>query len=116
VSKGRYYPRTTKGPKGGAQGMMRQLQQVQKQLAEAQDSLADESVEYTSGGGMVKVVADGRQKIREISIEQQVVDPEDVGMLEDLILVAVNGALDEAEKLAAERMEDITGGLDIPGL
>jgi DNA-binding YbaB/EbfC family protein len=116
VSKGKYYPRAAKGPKGGAQDMMRQLQQVQRQLAEAQDSLAEECVEHTAGGGMVKVVADGRQKIREIGIDPQVVDPGDVGMLEDLILVAVNGALEEAEKMAAERMEGITGGLDIPGL
>jgi len=116
VSKGKYYPRAAKGPKGGAQDMMKQLQRVQEQLAEAQDSLAGETVEYTAGGGMVKVVADGRQKIREIRIERQVVDPEDVGMLEDLVLVAVNGALEEAEKLAAERMDGITGGLNIPGI
>lgn len=116
MSKGKYYPRAAKGPKGGAQDMMKQLQQVQKQLAEAQDSLAEETVEYTAGGGMVKVVADGRQNIREININPQVVDPEDVGMLEDLVLVAVNGAMEEAERLAAERMEGITGGLEMPGL
>jgi DNA-binding YbaB/EbfC family protein len=116
VSKGKYYPKAARGTKGGAQDMMKQLQQVQKQLAEAQDSLAEETVEHTAGGGMVKVVADGRQKIREIRIDPRVVDPEDVGMLEDLVLVAVNGALEEAEKLAAERMEGITGGLNIPGL
>ncbi|MBK5092942.1 MAG: YbaB/EbfC family nucleoid-associated protein [Actinobacteria bacterium] len=96
--------------------MMKQLQQVQKQLAEAQDSLAEETVEHTAGGGVVKVIVDGQQKIREIKIDPQVVDPEDVGMLEDLVLVAINGALEEAEKFAAERMEGITGGFNIPGL
>lgn len=116
MSKGKYYPQAAKGPKGGAQDMMKQLQQVQRQLSEAQEALAGETVEYTAGGGVVKAVADGRQKIRGITIDPQVVDPEDTGMLEDLILVAVNGALEEAEKLAAERMEGITGGLTIPGL
>lgn len=116
MSKGKYYPRAAKGSKGGTQDMMKQLQQVQKQLAEAQDSLAEETVEHTAGGGVVKVIVDGQQKIREIKIDPQVVDPEDVGMLEDLVLVAINGALEEAEKLAAERMEGITGGLNMPGL
>ena len=116
MSKGKYYPRAAKGSKGDTQDMMKQLQQVQKQLAEAQDSLAEETVEHTAGGGVVKVIVDGQQKIREIKIDPQVVDPEDVGMLEDLVLVAINGALEEAEKLAAERMEGITGGFNMPGL
>jgi DNA-binding YbaB/EbfC family protein len=101
--------------------MMKQLQQVQRQMEQAQEALAEETVEYTAGGGMVKVVADGQQNIKSVSIDPQVVDPEDVGMLEDLILVAVNGAMEEAGKLAAERMGGLTGdmglgGLGLPGL
>jgi hypothetical protein len=119
MSKGRYYPsggKGPKGPKGGSQDMMRQLQQVQKQLAEAQESLGEETVEYTAGGGMVKVVADGQQNVRRITIDPQVIDPEDAGMLEDLVLVAVNGALEMSQQLASERMGGLTGDLDIPGL
>ena len=115
MSKGKYYPKAPKGPKG-AQGMMKQLQQVQKQMAEAQESLAQETVEYSAGGGMVKVVADGQQGIKSINIDPQVVDPEDVGMLEDLVLVAVCGALEKSSALAEERMGGLTGGLGIPGL
>lgn len=115
MSKGRYYPKQ-KGPKGGKTDMMKQLQQVQKQMEEAQEALAEETVEYSAGGGMVKVVADGQQNIKSISIDPQVVDKEDVGMLEDLVLVAINGALEEAGKVAAEKMGGLTGGLGIPGL
>jgi len=115
MSKGKYYPKAPKGPKG-AQGMMKQLQQVQKQMAEAQELLAQETVEYSAGGGMVKVVVDGQQGVKSISIDPQVVDPEDVGMLEDLVLVAVCGALEQSQALAEERMGGLTGGLGIPGL
>lgn len=118
MSKGKYYPKPQKGPRagGGSQDMMRQLQQVQQQMEQAQSELSGETVEYTAGGGMVKVVADGQQSIKSITIDPQVVDPEDVGMLEDLVLVAVNGALEESSKLAADRMGGLTGGLGLPGL
>jgi nucleoid-associated protein EbfC len=115
VSKGKYYPKGQQKPKASGD-MMKQLQQVQRQMEEAQATLADEIVEYSSGGGVVKVVADGHQNIRSITIDPQAVDPEDVSMLEDLVLAAVNGALEEAGKLAAERMGGLAGGLGIPGL
>jgi DNA-binding YbaB/EbfC family protein len=119
MSKGKYYPKpkAPKAPGGG--DMMKQLQQVQRQMVEAQEALAEETVEHTAGGGMVKVVADGHQNIQSITIDPQVLDPEDVGMLEDLILVAVNGALEASKELAAQRMDGITGGLGglgLPGL
>lgn len=118
MSKGKYYPKPQKGPKvqGGSQGMMRQLQQVQLQMEQAQAELTNETVEYTAGGGMVTVVADGQQNIKSITIDPQVVDPGDVAMLEDLVLVAVKGALEESSRLAAERMGGLTGGLGLPGL
>lgn len=117
MSKGKYYPKPKgQGPKGNPGDMMKQLQQVQRQMAEAQEALADETVEYTAGGGMVKVVADGHQNIRSISIDPEVLDPDDVGMLEDLVLVAVNGAIEASQELANQRMEGLTGGLGIPGL
>lgn len=118
MSKGKYYP---KGPKSGGQksggrqqDMMRQLQQVQQQMAAMQDQLAEETIEHSSGGGMVTVVVDGQQNIRSIKIDPQVVDPEDVGMLEDLVLAAVAGALEKAGEIASERMGGLTGGLGLP--
>jgi nucleoid-associated protein EbfC len=116
VSKGKYYP---KGPKqqkagGGPQDMLKQLQQVQKQMAEAQEQLSEVEVEHSAGGGMVKVVVDGHQNIKSITIDPQVVDPEDVSMLEDLVLAAVTGALEESQKLASEKMDGLAGGLGLP--
>jgi nucleoid-associated protein EbfC len=118
MSKGKYYPKP-KGPKASPGDMMKQLQQVQQQMAEAQEALSDETVEHTAGGGTVKVVADGHQNIKSITIDPEAVDPEDVGMLEDLILVAINGAIESSRDLAASRMEGATGGLSglgLPGL
>lgn len=115
MSKGKYYPKP-KGAKPGSADMMKQLAQVQKQMQDAQEALADETVEYTAGGGAVKVVADGHQNVLSISIDPDAVDPEDVGMLEDLVLAAVNGALESSRDLASAKMEGLTGGLGIPGL
>lgn len=117
MSKGKYYPKGPKaqGQKSGPQDMLKQLQQVQTQMAEAQAALAEETVEYTAGGGMVKVVADGQQNIKSISIDPQVVDQEDVSMLEDLVLVAVNGALEASQQLAEEKMGGLAGGLGLGG-
>lgn len=120
MSKGRYYPKgpkgPQKGPQGGPQDMLRQLQQAQQQMEDIQNALADETVSHTAGGGVVTVVADGQQNIKSVSIDPQVVDPSDVAMLEDLVLAAVNGALEKARELAGEKMGDITGGLSLPGL
>lgn len=117
MSKGKYYPKGPKGPKaGGPQDMMKQLAKVQQQMADAQEALSEKTVEYSAGGGAVTVVADGQQNIKSIRIDPQAVDPEDVGMLEDLILVAVTGALEKSNELAAEAMGGLTGGLGIPGM
>ena len=115
MSKGKYYPKQ-KSPKGNPGDMMKQLQQVQRQMAEAQEALGDETVEHSAGGGAVKVVADGHQRIRSISIDPEVLDPEDVGMLEDLVLVAVNGAIEASQELANQKMDGLTGGLGGLGL
>jgi DNA-binding YbaB/EbfC family protein len=94
--------------------MMAQLQAVQEQMAQTQAALADETVEASVGGGMVKVVASGQQDILSISIQPEVVDPDDVEMLEDLILSAVTEALERSRKLSEERMGGLTAGLDLP--
>lgn len=101
---------------GNLQRMMKQAQKLQRQMLEAQEALAEERVEATSGGGVVRVVADGQQNVLEIKIDPQAVDPEDVEMLEDLVLAAVTEALRKSRELAEEKLGAFTKGLKIPGL
>ena len=101
------------GSKGGLAG---QLQAMQKQMMEAQEALGDKTVEVTAGGGAIKVVMTGHQKLQSITIDPEVVDPEDVEMLQDLIVAAVNEAVEASQNLAADELGSITGGLNIPGL
>lgn len=98
------------------QNLIKQAQEFQRKMKKVQDELKGKIVEATSGGGMVTVTANGRQEILSIKIEPEVVNPEDVEMLEDLILAAVNEAKRKSEELAQEEMKKITGGLNIPGL
>ena len=105
------------GPPGGAKGgLAGQLQAMQQQMLEAQEALADKTVEVSSGGGAVSVVITGHQKLQSITIDPEVVDPEDVEMLQDLIIAAINEAVEASQNLAADEMGSITGGLNIPGL
>ena len=96
--------------------MMKQVQKMQADMAAAQDALADATVEGSAGGGMVKVVVTGAGEVQSVRISPDVVDPEDVEMLEDLVLAAVSDGLRRAQELAAEKMGGVTGGLDIGGL
>ncbi len=96
--------------------MMKQAQQLQSKMLKLQEEMADKTVETSSGGGMVKVAANGRQQILSIQIEKEVVDPDDVEMLQDLILAAVNDALIKSQEMATQEMSKLTGGLNIPGL
>jgi len=96
--------------------MMKQAQKLQKKMLQAQQDLATKTVEATSGGGMVKVVANGAQKIESIVLEKEVVDPEDVEMLQDLVLAAVNDALKKSQDMVSTEMGKLTGGMNIPGL
>ena len=100
----------------GMGNMMKQAQKLQSQMLKLQEELADKTVESSAGGGMVTVVASGRQQILSIKIENEVVDPEDVEMLQDLILAAVNDALAKAQEMVSAEMGKLTGGLNIPGL
>jgi hypothetical protein len=81
-----------------------------------QDELAEKTIESTAGGGMVKVVANGKQQIVSIQIEKEVVDPDDVDMLQDLVMAAVNDALTKSQEMVSTEMAKLTGGLSIPGL
>ncbi|MDE3840505.1 YbaB/EbfC family nucleoid-associated protein [Bacillus methanolicus] len=101
---------------GNMQNMMKQMQKMQKKMAQAQEELGEKKVEGTAGGGMVTVIATGHKEIVEVKINQEAVDPDDVEMLEDLVLAAVNDALKKAEELANETMGQFTKGLNLPGI
>ena len=96
--------------------MMRQLQQMQAQISKAQQELEESTIEASAGGGAVTVVVTGQPKIKSIAIAPEVVDPGDVEMLQDLIVAALNEALDNIRTMQIQRMGALTGGLDIPGL
>lgn len=96
--------------------MMKQAQQLQTKMMKMQEELADKTIEASAGGGMVKVVANGRQQVVSLEIEKEVVDPDDVEMLQDLILAAVNDALARSQEMVSGEMSKLTGGMNIPGL
>ncbi len=96
--------------------MMKQAQQLQAKMLKLQEELAEKTVETSAGGGTVKVIANGRQQLVSIQIEKEVVDPDDVEMLQDLILAAANDALTKAQEMATEEMNKLTGGLNLPGM
>ncbi|MDY0222167.1 MAG: YbaB/EbfC family nucleoid-associated protein [Desulfobacterium sp.] len=96
--------------------MMKQAQKLQKKMLKMQEELATKTVEATAGGGMVKVIANGSQKIEAITLEPEVVDPEDIEMLQDLILAATNDALNKSQEMVSAQMGKLTGGMNIPGM
>ncbi len=100
----------------GMGNMMKQAQKLQAKMIKLQEELAEKTVETSSGGGMVKVVANGKQQVVSIQIEKEVVDPEDVEMLQDLIMAAVNDALTKSQEMVSSEMGKLTGGMKIPGL
>ena len=100
----------------GMGNMMKQAQKLQARMLKIQEELAEKTVESAAGGGMIKVVANGRQQVVSIRIEKEVVNPEDVEMLQDLILAAVNDALTKSQEMVAAEMGKLTGGLSLPGL
>ena len=96
------------------QKLMKQAQKMQNDMAKAQEKLKEMKVEGVAGGGMVKVVATGGNEIVDIQINPEVVDPEDVKMLQDLILAAINEAMKNASELASSEMSKVTGGIKMP--
>ena len=95
---------------------MQQVKMLQEKMAKIQEELSLKTVESSSGGGMVTAVVNGRQELVQLKIDRQVIDPEDVEMLQDLVLAAVNDALRKSQDLAAGEMSKVAGGLNIPGL
>jgi len=105
------------GGMGGMGNLMKQAQKMQKDMEVLQEELKERSVEATAGGGAITVVVTGKKEIKEITIKPEVVDPEDVEMLQDLILAAINEGLRKAEEMVNGEMSKITGGLGgMPGL
>jgi DNA-binding YbaB/EbfC family protein len=96
--------------------MLRQAQQLQKNIMKAQEELQDATVEATSGGGVVKAVVSGKMRLESLTIDPEAVSPDDVEMLQDLVLAAVNEGMEKAQEMASSRMSALTGGLNIPGL
>ncbi|MFD1039913.1 YbaB/EbfC family nucleoid-associated protein [Virgibacillus byunsanensis] len=102
--------------KGGNMGnMMKQMQKMQKKMAQAQEELQEMSFEASAGGGMVTVSANGKKEITDVQIKEEVVDPDDVEMLQDLILAATNDVLKQIEDKTNETMGQFTKGLNMPG-
>lgn len=104
------------GSPGTGGGMMQQIQQLQEEMARTQEALGDETVEVSVGGGVVTMVMTGHQRLQAVTIDPGILDPDDVEMLQDLILAAINEAIDQSQKLASDRMGALTGGLNLPGL
>lgn len=101
---------------GGRGGFAQQIQKLQEEMVKTQEALGEETLTVTAGGGMIEVVITGHQRIRSITIKPEVVDPQDVEMLQDLIVAAVNEAIEQSQTLAAERLQGLTGDLSLPGL
>lgn len=96
--------------------ILRQAQQLQAKLAKAQEELGNMTVEVTSGGGAVKVVMDGHQKVHSVEISSEVMTAGDVELLQDLVMTAVNEAVAKSQELVNKHLSSLTGGLNIPGL
>ncbi len=100
----------------GMGGMLKQAQKLQSKIFKLQEELAEKTVETTVGGGMVTAVANGKQQLLSIKIEPEVVDPDDVQMLEDLVVAAINDVMKKSQDMVSEEMTKLTGGFKIPGI
>jgi hypothetical protein len=98
------------------QKMMKQAQKMQAKMAKMQSELEEKTVEASAGGGVVKVVVNGKQEVVDLKIDPDAVDPEDVEMLEDLVLAAVNQGMHEVQEMVNKEMGKVTGGMNLPGM
>lgn len=103
------------GMGGGLGDLMQQAQKMQAEMEKANEELANETIEVSAGGGMVTIVITGQRQIRAITLKPEVVDPDDIDMLQDLLVAAVNQAIEQAQAVAASRMDGLTSGLSLPG-
>ncbi|RDW16823.1 YbaB/EbfC family nucleoid-associated protein [Oceanobacillus chungangensis] len=102
--------------KGNMNNMMKQMQKMQKKMMQAQDELHEMTFEATSGGGMVTVSANGKKEITDVQIKEEVVDPDDIEMLQDLIVAAVNDVIKQVDDKTNDTMGQFTKGLNVPGM
>ena len=109
-------PQGMGGGPGNMQGMMRQAQKMQEDMEQLQAELEEREFDITAGGGMVSIKISGKKEIRELKIKPEIVDPDDIETLEDILLAGVNQAIKTVEETSAAEMAKITGGLGIPGL
>jgi DNA-binding YbaB/EbfC family protein len=100
----------------GMGNLMKQVQEMQGKLAEIEEELATMTVEGSAGGGMVSVVANGRQEIQSVAVDPELLNPQELDMLQDMIIAAANQALEASRELRLEKMSALTGGMKIPGL
>lgn len=107
-----------KGPMipGNMNNMMKQVQKMQKEMQEAQAKIEEQEFEATAGGGAILVVVNGKKEVIKIELKPEIVDPDDIEMLQDLIMVAVNEALKTADATMSKSMDKLTGGMNVPGL
>jgi DNA-binding YbaB/EbfC family protein len=104
-------PKKAKAP-GGA-NLVAQMQQMQQEMASQQEALASESLTVTAGGGAISIVISGHQRIQSIEIQPELLDPAEIEMLQDLLVAAINSAIEESQAMAAKRMENLTGGMGL---
>lgn len=110
----RPYRSKSKKKKSSPANMMAQFQQMQQEMAEAQAALENETVTVTAGGGAISIVITGHQRVQSIKINPELLDPDDVEMLQDLLIAGINSAIEQSQTMSAEKMEGITG--DMGGL
>lgn len=96
--------------------LMKQAQELQERMAKMQEEAAEKTVEATAGGGMVTVIVNGRQEVLSVKIDPEVVNPDDIDMLQDLVMAAVNDGIRKTQEAMSEQMKGMTGGMKIPGL
>lgn len=116
MAKRSYRGKPKKSKSVNPSNLLSQVQEMQQQMAAQQDALADETVTVTAGGGVITIVITGHQRLKSITIQPEVVDPDDVEMLQELLVAAVNAAIEQSQALAAEKMEGLTGGMGLNDL
>lgn len=116
MAKRPYRGRAERGKRPNPGDLMAQVQEMQQQMAAQQQALADETVTVSAGGGMITIVITGHQRVQSIEINPEVVDPEEVELLQDMLVAGINAAIEQSQAMAAERMEGLTGGLDLNSL
>jgi len=104
-------PKKAKAPKMKPGNMMAQMQQMQQQMAETQEKLADEVITVTAGGGAISIEVTGQQRVKSIKLNPELLDPDDVEMLQDMLVAGINTAIEQSQAMAAEKMEGITGNM-----